>query len=110
MPWVVAPFTAGGQPRGSFADHLPDRAQWTTRDNALAETTIWLYETECIRDGSPLRRGPLAIVADVEDATSARVAWYNEQRLMRRLGRIPPAEAAHYATTEAPEMRALATD
>ena len=60
MPWVVAPFTAGGQPRGSFADHLPGRAQSTTRDNALAEATIGLYETECTRDGSPFRRRPLA--------------------------------------------------
>jgi putative transposase len=28
-------------------------------DNALAETTIGLYKTECVRDGSPFRRGPI---------------------------------------------------
>ena len=28
-------------------------------DNALAETTIGLYKTECIRADSPFRRGPL---------------------------------------------------
>ena len=28
-------------------------------DNALAETTIGLCKTECIRDGSPFRNGPL---------------------------------------------------
>jgi hypothetical protein len=28
-------------------------------DNGLAETTIGLYKTECIREGSPLRSGPM---------------------------------------------------
>jgi transposase InsO family protein len=71
-------------------------------DNALAETTIGLYKTECVRDGTPFRRGPLATLADVEEATSAWVHWYNTQRLMHRLGRIPPieAEANYYATID----------
>ena len=70
-------------------------------DNALAETTIGLYKTECVRGDSPFRRGPLATLADVEEATSAWVHWYNTQRLMHRLGRIPPAEAeaVYYART-----------
>jgi transposase InsO family protein len=62
-------------------------------DNALAETTIGLYKTECVRDGSPFRTGPIATLADIEDITSAWVAWYNHDRLMHRLGRRPPAEA-----------------
>ena len=62
-------------------------------DNALAETTIGLYKTECTRDGSPFRDGPIATLADLEQATSAWVHWYNNQRLMHRLGRRPPAEA-----------------
>jgi transposase InsO family protein len=62
-------------------------------DNALAETTIGLYKTECIRDGSPFRNGPLETLADVEQITSAWVRWYNTSRLMHRLGRRPPAEA-----------------
>jgi putative transposase len=62
-------------------------------DNALAETTIGLYKTECVRDGSPFRNGPLRTLADIEDATSAWVHWYNTNRLMHRLGRRPPAEA-----------------
>ena len=62
-------------------------------DNALAETTIGLYKTECTRDGSPFRNGPLEILADVEQITSAWVWWYNTSRLMHRLGRRPPAEA-----------------
>ena len=62
-------------------------------DNALAETTIGLYKTECVREGSPFRNGPLRTLADLEDITSAWVHWYNTSRLMHRLGRRPPAEA-----------------
>jgi putative transposase len=76
-----------------FADHLPDQAQLTTQDNALAETTIGLYKTECVREGSPFRTGPLRTLTDLEHITSAWVHWYNTSRLMHRLGRRPPAEA-----------------
>jgi putative transposase len=71
-------------------------------DNALAETTIGLYKAECVRDGSPFRRGPLTTLADLEEITSAWVHWYNTSRLMHRLGRVPPAEAEadYYATTD----------
>jgi putative transposase len=62
-------------------------------DNALAETTIGLYKTECVRPGSPFRNGPIRTLADLEEATSAWAAWYNAERLMHRLGRRPPAEA-----------------
>jgi putative transposase len=62
-------------------------------DNALAETTIGLYKTECTRSGSPFRNGPIRTLADLEEATSAWVHWYNNERLMHRLGRRPPAEA-----------------
>ncbi len=61
-------------------------------DNALAETTIGLYKTEAIRDESPFRTGPLRRLADVEHVTATWVAWYNESRLMHRLGRKPPVE------------------
>jgi putative transposase len=62
-------------------------------DNALAETTIGLYKTECIRADSPFRTGPLRTLAEVETITAAWVHWYNNSRLMHRLGRRPPAEA-----------------
>ena len=62
-------------------------------DNALAETTIGLYKTEAVRDDSPFRSGPLERLADLEQVTAAWVEWYNNQRLMHRLGRRPPAEA-----------------
>jgi putative transposase len=62
-------------------------------DNALCETTIGLYKTECIRESSPFRSGPIDTLADLENMTSAWVGWYNQCRLMHRLGRRPPAEA-----------------
>jgi transposase InsO family protein len=62
-------------------------------DNALAETTIGLYKTECTRSGSPFRNGPIRTLAGLEEVTSAWVHWYNTERLMHRLGRRPPAEA-----------------
>jgi putative transposase len=77
-------------------------------DNALAETTIGLYKTECIRQDSPFRTGPLRTLADVENITSAWVHWYNASRLMHRLGRRPPAEAeaAYYHQAAADPGRA----
>lgn len=62
-------------------------------DNALAETLIGLYKTECIRADSPFRDGPLATIGDVEMVTAAWIHWYNTQRLTHRLGLIPPLEA-----------------
>jgi putative transposase len=72
-------------------------------DNALAETTIGPYKTECTRAGSPVRNGPVRTLADLEDITSAWASWYNNHRLMHRLGRRPPAEAQaeYYASAEA---------
>lgn len=70
-------------------------------DNALAETTIGLYKTECIRDDSPFRHGPLTGLSGVEAITADWVHWYNTSRLMHRLDRRPPAEAEtdYYAQT-----------
>lgn len=74
-------------------------------DNALAETTIGLYKTECVREGSPFRNGPLRSLTDLEDITSAWVHWYNTARLMHRLGRRSPAEveAEYYQRLHAAE-------
>lgn len=67
-------------------------------DNALAETIIGLYKTECVRADAPFHTG-LHTVADVERATAAWVHWYRTRRLMHHLGLRPPAEAEteHYA-------------
>lgn len=65
-------------------------------DNALAETTIGLYKTECILSDSPFRRGRLNTVGGVEYITADYVAWFNGQRVMPPRP-IPPAEAeAHF--------------
>jgi putative transposase len=68
-------------------------------DNALAETTIGLYKTEAVRADSPFRHHPLRSVGDVEHLTADWVSWYNNRRLMHRLGHTPPVEyeANYYA-------------
>lgn len=72
-------------------------------DNALAETTIGLYKTECTALGSPFNPDGFDTVGDVEAGTAEWVHWYNTRRLMHRLGRRPPAEAEaeYYAQQQA---------
>ena len=84
-----------------FADHRPDRAQLTTWNNALAETTIGLFKTEAVGRGSPFLAGPLHTIDDVEYATMEWVDWFNNRRLHSQLSYIPPDEyeAAYYAQT-----------
>ena len=67
-------------------------------DNALMETINGLYKTECIRT-TVFHDGPYKTLADVEYATAGWVDWYNERRLHRSLGLVPPVEfeQAHYA-------------
>jgi hypothetical protein len=67
-----------------------DRHRRRRLRNALAETTIGLYKTECVRDSSLFQSGPLARLADLEGATSAWVHWYNTARLMHGFGRARP--------------------
>ena len=43
-------------------------------DNALAETTIGLYQNECVRTDSPFRRGKFNNLSDVEYLTADYVA------------------------------------
>lgn len=68
-------------------------------DNALAETNMGLYKSECI-ETDVFHDGPWRGMADVEAATAAWVTWYNHDRLHGTLGMVPPIEyeAAHYAT------------
>lgn len=56
-------------------------------DNALAESMIGLYKTECVR-----RDGPWRTVDDLELATLSWVHWFNTQRLHSKIGNIPPVE------------------
>jgi transposase InsO family protein len=77
-------------------------------DNALMESVIGLYKTECIRRG-PFHTGPLRTLADVEYATATWVEWWNHAGLHSTLDYRTPAEheADHYAaiTASQPEPR-----
>ncbi|EJF7111896.1 IS3 family transposase [Shigella sonnei] len=63
-------------------------------DNAMAESINGLYKAEVIHRKSWKNR------TEVELATLTWVDWYNNRRLLERLGYIPPAEAekAYYAS------------
>lgn len=71
-------------------------------DNAMAESINGLYKAEVIH------RKRWKTRAEVELATLAWVDWYNNRRLLERLGHIPPAEAekAYYASIENRELAA----
>jgi transposase InsO family protein len=66
-------------------------------DNALAETINGLYKTEVIRP-----RGPWRTVDEVEYATLEWVDWFNNRRLLKPIGDIPPVELemAYYRQEE----------
>ncbi len=67
-------------------------------DNALIESVNGLYKTECIHT-TVFHAGPYKTLSDVEFATSAWVAWYNNDRLHSSIGMVPPAEfeSTYYA-------------
>lgn len=73
-------------------------------DNALAESTISLFENEAIRDGSPFRTGPLRTMDDIEWAAAAWVEWFKARRLHSTFGNVPPDEFEDdsYADLETP--------
>jgi len=56
-------------------------------DNAMAESVIGLYKTECVR-----HEGPWRGVDDLELATLNWVWWFNEIRLHSEIGYVPPTE------------------
>ena len=68
-------------------------------DNALMESVIGLFKTECIRT-TVFHAGPYRTVSDVEYATACWVDWYNNKRLHGTLKMRTPVEfeQAHYAT------------
>lgn len=65
-------------------------------DNALAETTIGLYKTECVRHEGPWRGAD-----DLELATLNWVWWFNNTRIHSALGYVTPVEfeADHHRHT-----------
>jgi transposase InsO family protein len=70
-------------------------------DNALMETVIGLFKTECVAT-TVFHPGPYKTLADVEYATAGWVDWYNHRRLHGTLGMLTPAEyeQAHYAASK----------
>ena len=66
-------------------------------DNALAESVVGLYKTECVRHDGPFRG-----VDDLELATADWVWWFNHNRLHGSIGHVPPVEfeAAYYASLQ----------
>lgn len=62
-------------------------------DNAMAESVIGLYKTECVR-----HEGPWRSVDDLELATMNWVWWFNQIRLHSEIGYLTPIEfeAHHY--------------
>lgn len=71
-------------------------------DNAMAESINGLYKAEVIHRQNWKNR------AEVELATLTWVDWYNNRRLLERLGHIPPAEAeqAYYASIRNKDLAA----
>ena len=68
-------------------------------DNALAETIIGLYKTELV-----YRHGPWSRLDDIELATLEWVWWFNNHRLLKPIGLVPPAEyeEAYYREPNTP--------
>lgn len=71
-------------------------------DNAMAESINGLYKAEVIHRKSWKNR------TEVELATLTWVDWYNNRRLLERLGHIPPAEAEqlYYASLKNKDLAA----
>ena len=67
-------------------------------DNALAESVVGLYKTECVRHDGPFRG-----TDDLELATADWVWWFNHDRIHGSIGHVPPVEfeAAYYAAHSA---------
>ena len=73
-------------------------------DNALAESVIGLYKTECVRNGG-VPRG----FDDLELRTLEWIDWWNHRRLLEPIGDIPPAEAEAAFYSQGGAVTATAT-
>jgi putative transposase len=73
-------------------------------DNALMESVIGLYKTECIRT-TIFHNGPYRQLADVEWATAGWVDWYNNRRLHSSLDYLTPKSSSKPTTQHSTESR-----
>lgn len=72
-------------------------------DNALAESVIGLYKTECARPDGPIRS-----LEDLELATASWVHWFNTRRLHSMIGNVPPIEhEQNYYAHQPPRERLI---
>src|SRR5690606_10013139 len=93
---VIVHSDAGSQFTGlAFSQKLLDHGMagsigrvGTAHDNALMESTIGLYKSELIRSS----RRAWTCRQEIETATTAWVAWFNERRLHSKLGYLSPVK------------------
>ncbi len=102
--WMPGAGVWAGTPSQDKAQYVPgltalrsigiNRSTGDSYDNAMAESINGLYKAEVIHRKSWKNR------AEVELVTLTWVDWYNNRRLLERLGHTPPAEAekAYYAS------------
>ncbi|GAA1480502.1 hypothetical protein GCM10009624_09420 [Gordonia sinesedis] len=74
-------------------------------DNALAESTIGLYKTECVKTDGPFRT-----VDELELHTLSWVHWFNDNRLHSAIGYLTPREKEqqYYYRHNQPDQHPLA--
>ena len=73
-------------------------------DNALAESVVGLYKTECVKIDGPFRTAD-----ELELATLSWVRWFNEYRLHSSIGYFTPIEKENQYYREINPRRQLAS-
>ena len=96
-----------------YADRLADAGALASigtvgdsYDNAMAESVIGLYKTECVRPDGPFRT-----VDELELATLSWVHWFNTDRLHSALDYATPIEhEQHYYRHHTPRQHPLSEE
>lgn len=72
-------------------------------DNALAESVVGLYKTECVKNDGPFRT-----LDELELATLSWVHWFNHNRLHSSIDYLTPTEKENeYYRQNAPRQQTL---
>lgn len=89
--WVVdftyVPTWSGMTFTAFVTDVFSRRIVGDSYDNALAETVVGLYKTECVK-----LDGPFRTANELELAALSWVHWFNENRLHSSIGYLSPVE------------------